>query len=194
MIVETIKIKEMGMCSELFLGISIIYLVIYGTFLLFNKRNQYTLIQNSMLYLGVLILTMTCFLLINDNLSFSNSVANDYLSLVSKTLIGIASFICLLMIQQYLVEQKINHFFKICYWFLVADFIVLGLFLFCSANDLITAYLTVILQSITFYVLAAFKKNSTFSVEAGLKYFILGAFSSGLFLFGSDIIVYLLCI
>jgi len=194
MIVETIKIKEMVMFSELFLGISIIYLVIYGTFLSFNKRNQYPLIQNSMLYLGVLILTMTCFLLINDNLivlnylSFSNSVANDYLSFVSKILIGIASFICLLMIQQYLVEQKINHFFKICYWLLVADFIVLGLFLLCSANDLITAYLAVILQSIIFYVLAAFKKNSTFSIEAGLKYFIIGAFWSGLFLFGSSLI------
>ncbi|MCK7472525.1 MAG: hypothetical protein MZV49_00910 [Rhodopseudomonas palustris] len=37
-------------------------------------------------------------------------------------------------------------------------------------------------------MLAAFKKNSTYSIEAGLKYFILGAFSSGLFLFGSSLI------
>ena len=56
----------------------------------------------------------------------------------------------------------------------------------CSANDLITAYLAIELQSLAFYILAAFQKNSTYSVEAGLKYFILGAFSSGLFLFGSS--------
>ena len=65
---------------------------------------------------------------------------------------------------------------------------ILGLFLLCSSNDLITAYLAIELQSLAFYVLAAFKKNSTFSIESGLKYFILGAFSSSLFLFGSSIL------
>ena len=44
------------------------------------------------------------------------------------------------------------------------------------------------LQSLSFYLLAAFKKNSSYSVESGLKYFILGSFSSGLFLFGSSLI------
>jgi len=67
-------------------------------------------------------------------------------------------------------------------------FAILGIFLLCSSNDLITAYLAIELQSLAFYVLAAFKKNSTFSADAGLKYFILGAFSSSLFLFGSSII------
>jgi NADH:ubiquinone oxidoreductase subunit 2 (subunit N) len=190
MIVETIKIKEMGMFSELFIGISIIYLIIYGTFLSFNKRNKFPLLHNSMLYLGVLVLSMTCFLLVNDNLnvlnylSFSNSIANDYVSFVSKILIGLASFICLLMIQQYIADQKINHF----EYTLVLLFAILGLFLLCSANDLITAYLAIELQSLAFYILSAFKKKSTFSIEAGLKYFILGAFSSGLLLFGASLI------
>ena len=58
----------------------------------------------------------------------------------------------------------------------------------CSSNDLITAYLAIELQSLSFYIMAAFKKDSTFSIDAGLKYFILGAFSSSLFLFGSSII------
>ena len=44
------------------------------------------------------------------------------------------------------------------------------------------------LQSLFFYVMAAMKKDSAFSVDAGLKYFILGAFSSSLFLFGSSIL------
>nr|YP_009495541.1 NADH dehydrogenase subunit 2 [Psammoneis japonica]AWQ64271.1 NADH dehydrogenase subunit 2 [Psammoneis japonica] len=190
MIVETIKIKEMGMFSELFLGISLIYLVIYGTFLSFDKKNKFPLLQNSMLSLGVLTLAMSCFLQINDNLivlnylSFNNNIANDYLSFASKIVIGIASLVCLLMIQQYVINQKINHFEYV----LIILFAILGLFLLCSANDLITAYLAIELQSLAFYVLAAFKKNSTFSIEAGLKYFILGAFSSGLFLFGSSLV------
>ena len=50
------------------------------------------------------------------------------------------------------------------------------------------AYLAIELQSLSFYVMSAFKKNSSYSVTSGLKYFVLGAFSSGLFLFGSSIL------
>jgi len=49
-------------------------------------------------------------------------------------------------------------------------------------------YLAIELQSLCLYVLAAFKKRSAFSTEAGLKYFILGALSSGILLFGSSLI------
>jgi NADH:ubiquinone oxidoreductase subunit 2 (subunit N) len=57
-----------------------------------------------------------------------------------------------------------------------------------SSFDFISMYLTVELQSLCFYVLAASKRNSEFSTEAGLKYFILGAFSSGILLFGCSMI------
>jgi NADH-ubiquinone oxidoreductase chain 2 len=55
-----------------------------------------------------------------------------------------------------------------------------------SAYDLIAMYLAIELQSLCFYVIAASKRNSEFSTEAGLKYLILGAFSSGILLFGYD--------
>lgn len=190
MIIETIKIKEMGLFPELFLGLAIIYLIMHGLFVFFNSRNKFPLIQTSMINLSVLTLFMACFLLFNDSLvvidyvSFSNTIANDYLSFSSKILIGITSIICLLFIQQYIVAQKINQFEYI----VIILFAILGLFLLCSSNDLITAYLAIELQSLSFYILAAFKKDSTYSVESGLKYFILGAFSSGLFLFGSSLI------
>jgi len=67
-------------------------------------------------------------------------------------------------------------------------FALLGIFFICSSNDFITAYLAIELQSLSFYVMSAMKKDSAFSVDAGLKYFILGAFSSSLFLFGSSIL------
>ena len=88
------------------------------------------------------------------------------------------------MIQRYLTIQKINYF----EYSVLILFALLGIFFICSSNDLITAYLSIELQSLSFYIMAAMKKDSTFSVDAGLKYFILGAFSSSLFLFGSSIL------
>ena len=57
-----------------------------------------------------------------------------------------------------------------------------------SAADFVSMYLAIELQSLCFYVLAAFKRDSEFSTEAGLKYFLLGVFSSGLLLFGCSLI------
>jgi NADH-quinone oxidoreductase subunit N len=65
---------------------------------------------------------------------------------------------------------------------------VLSACIFIGSNDLITVYLSIEMQSLCFYVLATLKRNSNFSTEAGLKYFVLGAFSSGLLLFGCSLI------
>jgi NADH-quinone oxidoreductase subunit N len=60
--------------------------------------------------------------------------------------------------------------------------------LLIGSNDLLTFYLAIEMQSLCFYVLASLKRNSSFSTEAGLKYFVLGAFSSGLLLFGCSLV------
>lgn len=188
MTIEILLFKNLNILPELFLGISLIYFVLYGTFLSMNKN--FPLIINSCVFLGILILLMTSFLLINDNLDvlestiMNNTINNDFLSLTSKLVISISSSICLLMMYTHLNYQKINQFEYI----LLFLFSILGLFLLCASNDLLTAYLAIELQSLSFYVLASFKKNSTFSVDAGIKYFILGAFASSLFLFGSSLI------
>ena len=65
---------------------------------------------------------------------------------------------------------------------------VTGLLLLVSAYDLLALYLAIELQSLSLYVLASLKRTSEYSTEAGLKYFILGAISSGLLLFGSSLI------
>jgi len=56
--------------------------------------------------------------------------------------------------------------------------------LLVSANDFLLFYLAFELQSFSFYILAASKKDSLLSTEAGLKYFVQGSFASGLLLFG----------
>jgi NADH-quinone oxidoreductase subunit N len=63
-----------------------------------------------------------------------------------------------------------------------------GMMLMISASDLITLYLGLELQSLALYVVAAFNRNSERSSEAGLKYFVLGALSSGLLLYGASLI------
>lgn len=179
--------NEIGLLPELFITISVIYLLVFGTFLSVTKT--YPLIQVASLNLAILTLFLSGFLIINEKLlleilSFNSTVIQDYLSFFSKFLVIVCSLLCMLFFYQYLKNQRINQF-EYLVLFLLG---ILGVLLLCSSNDLLTAYLAIELHSLAFYVLAAFKKSSTFSIEAGLKYFVLGAFSSSLFLFGSSII------
>ncbi len=63
-----------------------------------------------------------------------------------------------------------------------------GMMLTISANDLISLYLALELQSLALYVVAAFHRDNLRSTEAGLKYFVLGVLSSGLLLYGSSLV------
>ena len=179
-----INLNNLSLLPEIFLSISIIYLLIFGSII--STHKTFPLIQNLILNLSILTLIFSLFLVLNDKLwvkeilSFNNTVINDYLSFISKITILIFSIICMICIQNYIKDQKINQFEYI----IVILFSILGLMILCSANDLLTSYLAIELQSLSFYVMSAFKKNSSFSVDAGLKYFILGSFSSAILLLG----------
>ncbi len=67
-------------------------------------------------------------------------------------------------------------------------FATLGMMMMISANDLISLYLGLELQSLSLYVVAAIRRDSLRSTEAGLKYFVLGALSSGMLLYGASMI------
>ena len=109
-----ISLKNLTIIPELFLGMSIIYILLHSTIL--STKQNYLLIHNSILYLGVLVLVFVFYLLINDLtlvisvLNFNNTIINDSLSNFSKQIIVLFSIICLIIIQQYLKNQKINHF------------------------------------------------------------------------------------
>lgn len=64
----------------------------------------------------------------------------------------------------------------------------IGMMLMISSNNLLALYMGLELQSLSLYVLAAFNRNSLRAAEAGIKYFILGALSSGMLLFGISLI------
>nr|YP_009445916.1 NADH dehydrogenase subunit 2 [Eucheuma denticulatum]ATX68858.1 NADH dehydrogenase subunit 2 [Eucheuma denticulatum] len=84
----------------------------------------------------------------------------------------------------YTIHEKINSFE---YWILVL-LALFSLLMVMQSYDFLSIYLCIELQSLIFYILASFKRTSEFSTEAGLKYFILGAFSSALLLLGISLI------
>ncbi len=166
---------------EIFISLSIMFLLIMGVF----KKNSANLIHN--LSIGVLLVTG---ILISNNsfesniLLFSGSYIIDNLSSFMKILTILGGAIVLLISTKYLKLFKI---FLIEYPVLILCSI-LGMMVMISSNDLIVFYVGLELQSLSLYVLASFNRNENKSSEAGLKYFVLSALSSGLLLYGCSLI------
>ena len=182
--------KNFSLLPELFFCLAILFLLVYGTVLSTTLKRR-KIILKPIIHLSLLIVFFLIILLSNNLHSISfpasyffGSFIIDYLSETSKVIIAVFLFFCLCLFRQYLPIQRINQFEYVVILLLS----VLGVFLLCSANDLLTAYLSIELQSLAFYIIASFKKDSSFSIHAGLKYFILGALASCLFLFSSSII------
>ena len=97
--------------SRIFLGISIVYLVLHSTFLSMHKNSM--LIQNSVLYLSVNFIFSLC-LIFNEKLNYlsvsilNGTIVNDYVSFSSKFITGLLAMFYLLMIQPYLISQKLT--------------------------------------------------------------------------------------
>ena len=73
-------------------------------------------------------------------------------------------------------------------FFTIFSFYLIGALILISAQDIITAYISIEIQSLCLYLLAAFNKNSVFSTESGIKYFVLGALASCFIVFGFSFI------
>ena len=167
---------------EIFLSLSIMFLLILGVF----KKNSSKLIQN----ISLIILLITAVITFNETLGikqtllFNESVIIDYLSSFMKIVTLLAAFLVLVISFNYLKTFKI---FKIEYPILILSS-VLGMMIMISSNDLIVFYMGLELQSLALYVLATFNRDQLKSSEAGLKYFVLSALSSGLLLYGCSLI------
>lgn len=116
--------------------------------------------------------------------AFNGAFINDGFARFAKVMILFSAAIVLLMSQDYLTRNNLLQFeFPI----LVA-LAVVGMMMMVSAGDLMALYMGLELQSLSLYVIAAFRRDSVRSTEAGLKYFVLGALSSGLLLYGASLI------
>ena len=165
---------------ELFLSISLLSLLMLGVF----KKNSFLVVSK----LSSIVLLLTIPLIyINDNTSeklFNNNYLIDEFSSFLKILILGSSAFALFFTNQYIKDNKID---KFEYPILILT-AILGMFVMVSSNNLIGLYLGIELQSLSLYVLAALNRDSVKSTEAGVKYFVLGALSSGLLLYGCSLV------
>lgn len=103
---------------------------------------------------------------------------------VMKMLVLGGSAITLIMAMRYIEREDMARF----EYPVLILFATVGMLLMISANDMMSLYLGLELQSLSLYVVAAFRRDNLRSSEAGLKYFVLGALSSGMLLYGMSLI------
>ena len=118
------------------------------------------------------------------NAAFGGAFVLDAFALYAKAAIYVAGIAALLLAMNYLEREKLAKF----EYPVLIMLAVLGMSVMVSSNDLLTLYLGLELQSLSLYILAAFNRDSLRASEAGLKYFVLGALSSGLLLYGSSLV------
>ncbi|MGI9439545.1 MAG: NADH-quinone oxidoreductase subunit NuoN [Parvibaculales bacterium] len=117
-------------------------------------------------------------------LAFNGAFIVDDFSAIMKALCFVATIIALILSRDFMAREKLARFEYAILFLLAAT----GMGMMISANDLIALYMGIELQSLALYVVAAMKRDSLRSSEAGLKYFVLGALSSGMLLYGASLI------
>ncbi len=115
---------------------------------------------------------------------FSGLFVSDSYSSFAKALVFLATAASLLISIEFNEREGFARF----EYPVLMVFAALGMAMMVSANDLISLYMGIELQSLSLYVLAAIRRDSVRATEAGLKYFVLGALSSGLLLYGASLI------
>lgn len=181
-----------GSLAEWFFLFAIIALLIHGVWWSTSPfLNRPPMITNSLqlalLTCGVILWVLSArfnsfpaFTLFKSNLLYDDFSMKVSLLLVASTIV------CLLMSREYLENEKIL-FFEYAVLVLLS---CLGGCWLVASYDFFTMYLTIELLSLPLYGLASIKSRSLLSTEAGQKYFILGAFSSGVFLFGVSLLYF----
>ncbi len=117
-------------------------------------------------------------------MAFGNLFMSSPFTVYMKLLVLAGASVVLLISRPHLKADNINK----PEFALLILFSVLGMMVMISANDLMVLYMGLELQSLPLYVIAAMQRDSLRSSEAGLKYFLLGALSSGLLLYGLSLV------
>lgn len=173
---------------ELFLVMSCLFLLLYGVIWSTSMERRYPLMLRNVNWLSLLALGLTVVIAANNPISngvfFYHTFLVSHITTFFKAVVLLGALSSLLISLDHLERESLNGFeFPLLLLLSTSSMLFL-----ISAADFISMYLAIELQSLCFYVLAAFKRDSEFSTEAGLKYFLLGVFSSGLLLFGCSLV------
>lgn len=166
--------------GEIFLAVGALALLMVGVF----KKDSVNMVS----WLAVVFMAITLFLTVSvsgtQTFTFNNMFVADGFTTFMKILVLVASALAVIMSREFFKLEGDDRFeFPVL---LVLS--TVGMMVMVSANDLMTLYMGIELQSLALYVLAAFKRDSERSTEAGLKYFVLGALSSGILLYGCSLV------
>ena len=175
------NIFKVLLLPEIYLAILSFVCLIFG---LYVKKNAFRQTSN----FAVLILLTTAILVYldyeTDFANYQNLFSNSSFINFFKFLVLMGSIASILISKDYFLSMKLKNF-EIPILLL---FSTLGMMLMISANNLMSMYLAIELQSLALYVAAAIKRDSHSSAESGVKYFILGALSSGILLYGMSLV------
>ena len=173
---------------EIYIFIIINFLIVYAVIYSTSPHLGYPILIRNVTWLGVQILVFALLLnLLNPItgvVAFNNLLIFDSFSILIKSILLLSTIVTLILALDYSKFENLNCFEYVILMILA----VTGMMLVVSSYDLISMYLAIELQSFCMYIIASLKRESEFSTEAGLKYFILGAFSSGLLLFGCSLL------
>ena len=118
-----------------------------------------------------------------DAVAFGGLFVEDAFARFAKVVVLVSAAAVLVIGQDHVQRQGLDRF----EYPILVGLSVLGMMVMVSAGDLITLYMGLELQSLALYVIAALRRDSLRSTEAGLKYFVLGSMSSGLLLYGASL-------
>ena len=165
---------------EIFLTLSIFSILMIGVFI----KNSFNLIFN----LSSLIILLTIAIILNspNNVEkiFLESFTRDAFSNFFKIMILVSSLFVLNSSKNFILDNKLAKF----EYPIIILLSILGMFFMVSSNDIILFYLGLELQSLSLYILASIDRDNLRSSESGIKYFVLSALSSGLFLYGCSLL------
>ena len=168
---------------EIILIFGSIFILIYGIFFT-NSKN----LNKNIFYITFvsLVFSFYCSIYVVDpgTNSFNNLLNNDLYTLFFKLLVFTGTIIITYISYNYLNDLDI---LKPEFFFLILLSLT-GILILISSRNIISMYLSLELQSICLYILAAYRKYDIKSSESGIKYFIIGALSSGILLYGLSII------
>ena len=166
--------------AELWLAVGVLVLLMVGVFSGERAHSQVTGLSLAVIVAAAIGL----FLTEERGIAMNGAFILDNFAWFMKLLTLLGSALAIIMSVNYMKREGVINFE---YPILVLT-ATLGMMLMISANDLIALYLGLELQSLSLYVLAAINRDSVRSTEAGLKYFVLGALSSGMLLYGASLI------
>ncbi|TXM73308.1 NADH-quinone oxidoreductase subunit NuoN [Methylobacterium sp. WL12] len=180
--VQTVLPSLTPLLPELILGVGVMVLILYGAFR--GERSVETINVGALALLLVALFVVMSQAPGTKVTTLSGSFIQDGFSKVMKALVLLGSAATILLSRDYFQREKIDRFeFPI-----LIVLCTIGMLVMVSANDLIALYLGLELQSLAAYVIAAFHRDDLKSTEAGLKYFVLGALSSGMLLYGASLV------